>query len=100
LRASRSLSFSPIPIEGPTLGSMSEELRELKHTVREISDRNKFLEERVSTLTQQLYSVETLKQLASLSGIFSSKTLEIDPSVQKKFERLLMEIFNFLLPEK
>jgi hypothetical protein len=99
LRASRSLSTSPILTEGPTLGSMSKELIELKHTVEEISDRNKFLEERVITLTQQLYSVETLKQLASLSGIFSSKTLEIDSSVQKKFERLLMEIFNFLLPD-
>lgn len=76
------------------------ELQEVTYALKAMESRFKLIEDERDALSQKLYSISTLKDLSSLSGILSSKQIQIEPEVVERLQRFISLVFDSLLPSE
>lgn len=69
----------------------------LKLEIDRITNQMKQYENQNIILISKLHSVDTLKSLSSLNGLFSSKAFDFDRNVTDRVQEYILSILDFLL---
>jgi hypothetical protein len=76
---------------------LEAQVRNLNHDLDKIIDSNKILSRQNKVLLNKINSVDTLKNLSSLNGLFASKSFSFDPKVVERFQEYILYILDYLL---
>lgn len=77
--------------------ALEKELSVLEQKLQSANDLLQLYKDNNELLLSKLNSVDTLKSLSSLNGLFNSKGFDPESPVVKKYQLYLLQVFEFLL---